>query len=103
MIAETVHMSVAGAKDLVGRSLAGRKLIVVLYADMAGYSRLIGIDDVGTLKRLRMLRSSVIDPAIDQHGGRIVQTAGDSMLVVFDSIDGAVSCAARMQQEIPAH
>jgi adenylate cyclase len=64
---------------------------------------LIGIDDVGTLKRLRVLRSSVIDPAIDQHGGRIVQTAGDSMLVVFDSIDGAVSCAVAMQKGVASH
>ena len=103
VIAGTVHMSVAGVTDLVGRSLAGRKLIVILYADMAGYSRLIGIDDVGTLKRLRVLRSSVIDPAIDQHGGRIVQTAGDSMLVVFDSIDGAVSCAVAMQKGVASH
>jgi TolB-like protein/class 3 adenylate cyclase/Tfp pilus assembly protein PilF len=96
-------MSGTSARELIGRSSVGRKLIAVLYADMVGYSRLIGIDDVGTLKRLRALRSSVIDPAIDQHGGRIIQTAGDSLLVVFDSIDGAVSCAARMQQEIPAH
>src|SRR5690349_6045157 len=103
MIAETVHMSVAGAKDLVGKSLAGRKLIVVLYADMAGYSRLIGLDDVGTLKRLRSLRTSVIDPAIDQHGGRTIQTAGDSLLVVFDSIDGAVSCALTVQNGVAAH
>jgi TolB-like protein/class 3 adenylate cyclase/Tfp pilus assembly protein PilF len=103
MIAETVHMSVAGAKDLVGKSLAGRKLIVVLYADMAGYSRLIGLDDVGTLQRLRSLRTSVIDPAIDQHGGRTIQTAGDSLLVVFDSIDGAVSCALAVQNGVAAH
>jgi TolB-like protein len=70
---------------------------------MAGYSRLIGIDDVGTLKRLRVLRSSVIDPAIDQYGGSIIQTAGDSMLVVFDSIDGAVSCALAVQQGVATH
>ena len=95
-------MSVAGVKDVVG-SLAARKLIVVFYADMAGYSRLIGIDDVGTLKRLRVLRSGVIDPTIDQHGGTIVQTAGDSMLVVFDSIDRAVSCALAVQNGVAAH
>ena len=64
-------------RDLVGTSLDGRKLIVVLYADMVGYSRLIGIDDAGTLRRLRVLRNSVIDPAIEQHGGRLLQTAGD--------------------------
>ena len=60
-------------RDLGGTSLDGRKLIVVLYADMVGYSRLIRMDDVETLRRLRVLRSKVIDPAIEQHGGRIVQ------------------------------
>ena len=46
-----------------------RKLIAVLYADMVGYSRLIGLDDVGTLQRLRALRASLIDPAVEEHGG----------------------------------
>ena len=78
-----------------------RKLIAVLYADMAGYSRLIGLDDAGTLERLRALRGALIDPAIDEHGGRIVQTGGDSLLVMFDSIDGAVRCAVKLQQQIP--
>ena len=49
--------------------------------------------DVGTLERLRTLRRDVIDPAIEEHGGRIVQTGGDFLLIVFDSIDGAVRCA----------
>jgi adenylate cyclase len=71
-----------------------RKLIAVLYADMVGYSRLISLDDVGTLERLKILRHNLIDPAITEHGGRIVQTGGDSLLVMFDSIDGAVRCAA---------
>ena len=72
-----------------------------VYADMVGYSRLIGLDDAGTLKRLRNLRSSVIDPAIEEHGGRLVQTGGDSLLIVFDSIDGAVRCAVKVQQQVP--
>jgi adenylate cyclase len=78
-----------------------RKLVAVLYADMVGYSRLIGLDDAGTLQRLRHLRGKVIDPAIDERGGRIVQTGGDSLLVVFDSIDGAVRCAVTVQQQVP--
>jgi TolB-like protein/class 3 adenylate cyclase len=78
-----------------------RKLIAVVYADMVGYSRLIGLDDVGTVERLRFIRASVIDPAIDEHGGRVVQTGGDSLLVVFDSIDGAVRCAVKVQQRGP--
>src|SRR3984885_8875573 len=80
-----------------------RKLVAVVYADMVGYSRLIGLDDAGTLERLRSLRSKVIDLAIDEHGGRIVQTGGDSLLIVFDSIDGAVRCAIKVQQQIPVH
>jgi TolB-like protein/class 3 adenylate cyclase/tetratricopeptide (TPR) repeat protein len=78
-----------------------RKLIAVVYADMVGYSRLIGLDDVGTVERLRSIRASVIDPAIDEHGGRIVQTGGDSLLIVFDSIDGAVRFAVKVQQRGP--
>jgi adenylate cyclase len=78
-----------------------RKLIAVLYADMVGYSRLIGVDDAGTLARLKRLRTDLIDPAIDGHRGRIVQTGGDSLLVVFDSIDGAVRCAVKVQQQVP--
>jgi TolB-like protein/class 3 adenylate cyclase len=94
-------MSLIGSSDLIGRAPGGRKLIAVVYADMVGYSRLIGLDDAGTLERLRALRSTLIDPAIDQHGGRIVQTGGDSLLIVFDSIDGAVRCAVKIQREVP--
>jgi adenylate cyclase len=91
------------ASGLIGRSPGGRKLIAVVHADMVGYSRLIGLDDVGTLERLRSLRANLIDPAIDEHGGRIVNTGGDSLLIVFDSIDGAVRCAVKVQQQMPAH
>jgi adenylate cyclase len=70
---------------------------------MVGYSRLIGLDDAGTLERLRNLRGTLIDPAINQHGGRIVQTGGDSLLIVFDSIDGAVRCAVEIQRQVPDH
>jgi adenylate cyclase len=77
-----------------------RKLIAVLYADMVGYSRLIGLDDMGTLERLRRLRKEVIDPAIEEHGGRVIQTGGDSLLIVFDSVDGAVQCAVQVQRQV---
>ena len=96
-------MSETKASEQVGRLPAGRKLIAVLHADMVGYSRLIGLDDVGTLERLRILRSTLIDPAIEEHGGRIVNTGGDSLLIVFDSIDGAVRCAVKVQQQVPVH
>src|SRR5690349_5161557 len=72
-----------------------------MYADMVGYSRLIGLDDQGTLGRLRALRHNLIDPAVEEYGGKIVQTGGDSLLIVFDSIDGAVRCAVKVQQQVP--
>jgi adenylate cyclase len=93
----------SNASDFVGKSPDRRKLIAVVYADMVGYSRLIGLDDAGTLERLRTLRRNLINPAIDEHGGRIVQTGGDSLLIVFDSIDGAVRCAVKVQQQVPDH
>src|SRR3984957_17494034 len=79
-----------------------RKLIAVLHADVVGYSHLIGLDDIGTLERLRALRRTLIDPTIDEHGGRIVNTAGDSLLIVFESVDGAMRCAMKVQQQVPA-
>src|ERR1700761_1829413 len=78
-----------------------RKLSAVVYRDMVGYSRLIGLDDTGTLARLRSLRSTLIDPTISQHGGHIVQTGGDSLLIAFDSIDGAVRAAVQIQRRVP--
>jgi TolB-like protein/class 3 adenylate cyclase len=94
-------MSGTKASDPIGRSAGARKLIAVVHADMVGYSRLIGLDDVGTLERLRTLRSTLIDPTIAAHGGRIVNTSGDSLLIVFDSTDGAVRCAMKVQQQVP--
>jgi adenylate cyclase len=96
-------VSASDSSNLTGRSPDRRKLVAIVYADMVGYSRLIGLDDAGTLQRLRALRSAIIDPAIDEHGGRIVQTGGDSLLIVFDSIDGAVRCAITVQQQVPIH
>jgi class 3 adenylate cyclase len=93
-------MSVTGASHLTERPLNRRKLIAVVHADMVGYSRLIGLDDIGTIERLRTLRSEVIDPTIKDHGGLIVQTGGDSLLIVFDSIDGAVRCAVQVQKQV---
>ena len=97
-------MSASGiSPDLAGRAAGGRKLIAVVYADMVGYSRLIGLDDAGTLRRLRTLRRALIDPAIREHGGRVAQTGGDLLLVAFDSIDGAVRCAVKVQKQVPVY
>jgi adenylate cyclase len=94
-------VSATDASDLTGQPSDRRKLIVVVHADVVGYSRLIGLDDLGTLDRMRRLRREVIDPAIDANGGRIVNTSGDGLLVVFDSVDGAVRSALRVQQQVP--
>jgi adenylate cyclase len=94
-------MAATQASDAIGTSPDRRKLVAVIYADMIGYSRLIGLDDAGTLERLRKLRKDLIDAAVDQHGGKIIQTGGDSLLIVFDSIDGAVRCAATVQRQVP--
>ena len=62
----------ANVPETAGRQTDRRKLVAVMHADIVGYSRLIGLDDTGTLERLRALRRDVIDPAIAAHGGRIV-------------------------------
>jgi adenylate cyclase len=79
-----------------------RKLIAVVHADVVGYSRLIGLDDSGTLERMRRLRREVIEPALTAHGGRIVNTGGDSLFMVFDSVDGAARFALSVQERIPS-
>ncbi len=85
------------------RRSPGGRLIAVVYADMVGYSRLIGLGIAETLERLRTLRCTLIDPAIEEFGGKIVQTGGDSLLIVFDSIDSAVRCAVKVQRQIPEY
>jgi len=96
-------MSVSEASEPPERTLNRRRLVAVAYADMVGYSRLIGLDDAGTLERLLAIRKGLIDPAAAEHDGRIVHTGGDSLLFVFDSIDGAVRCAIRIQQQIATY
>jgi adenylate cyclase len=79
-----------------------RRLAAILAADIAGYSRLIGADEEGTLARLRTLRRELIDPAVTGHRGRIVKTTGDGILVEFASTVDALRCAAELQQAMAA-
>jgi len=74
-----------------------RKLAAILHADVVGFSRLMGEDEAGTHQALGELRSAV-DPLITAHGGRIVGTAGDSLLADFSSVVDALSCAVKMQR-----
>jgi TolB-like protein len=75
-------------------------LAAVLAADVAGYSRLMGADEVGTLAALKVIRRDIVDPAITEHKGRIVKTTGDGMLVEFASAVEAVTCAMAVQQKM---
>jgi adenylate cyclase len=79
-----------------------RRLAAVLAADVAGYSRLMGADEEGTLRRLKTFRRTLVDPAIASHRGRIVNTTGDGMLVEFASAVDAARCAAEIQRGIAA-
>jgi TolB-like protein/class 3 adenylate cyclase len=74
-----------------------RRLAAILAADVAGYSRLIGADEQGTLNRLRVIRTEILDPLIEQYRGRIVKTTGDGLLVEFTSVVEALQCATEIQ------
>jgi len=74
-----------------------RRLAAIVSADVAGYSRLMGRDESGTLAVLKSVRQEVVDPAIATHGGRIVKTTGDGLLLEFPSVVNAVRCAVEVQ------
>jgi len=77
---------------------ATRRLAAILAADVAGYSRLMGEDEEGTLARLKAIRRELADPKVKEHHGRIVKTTGDGLLVEFPSVVGAVRCAVEVQR-----
>lgn len=81
-----------------GRPKIERRLAAILAADVAGYSRLTGLDEEGTLASLKARRRALIDPKIAEHRGRIVKTTGDGMLLTFDSVIDALRCAIETQQ-----
>ena len=79
-----------------------RRIAAILAADVAGYSRLIGIDEEGTLARLKVYRRELVDAEIAEHRGRIVKTTGDGLLVEFSSAVDAVRCALAVQRGMAA-
>jgi TolB-like protein/class 3 adenylate cyclase len=79
-------------------TLIKRRLAAVAFADVAGFSRLMAIDDVRTLQRWKALRSDIIEPLMLRHGGRIAEIAGDAVLVEFPSVVNAVQWAAQTQR-----
>lgn len=74
-----------------------RRLAAILAADVVGYSRLMGADEAGTLKRLKTFEADVVIPSVERHGGRIVKRMGDGYLVEFASVVAAVECALAWQ------
>ncbi len=79
-----------------------RRPVAVLLADVAGYSRLIEADDLVTALRVRSMQRHLIEPAVDAHGGRIVDRAGDGVLMAFPTATDAVLCAVQVQQGLDA-
>ena len=77
-----------------------RRLAAIVAADMVGYSRLMEADEVGTLARLKTHRLELIDPAIAKNRGRIIKTAGDGMLIEFQSVADAMQCAIEIQRRM---
>jgi TolB-like protein/class 3 adenylate cyclase/tetratricopeptide (TPR) repeat protein len=75
-----------------------RRLAAIVSADVVGYSRLMGVDETGTLAALRGHREELIDPLIAKHGGRIVKTMGDGLLLEFPSVVNATQCVVEVQQ-----
>jgi class 3 adenylate cyclase len=88
----------------MGATLGGehveRRLAAILAADVAGSCRLIGIDEEGTLARLRALRKTLFDPKVSEHRGRIVKNTGDGALVEFASVVDAFRCADKIQRSM---
>jgi len=82
----------------MGEERLQRHLAAILAADMAGYSRLMGADEAGTIARQKAHRAELIDPKIAEHNGRIVKTTGDGLLVEFGSAVDAVLCAVEVQR-----
>src|ERR1700751_4436283 len=77
-----------------------RRLAAILAADVAGYSRLMGADEEGTLAALKAIRRELSDPKVKEHRGRIVKTTGDGLLIEFASVVDAVRCAVEVQREM---
>jgi class 3 adenylate cyclase len=84
--------------DATGQPKVERRLAAILAADVVGYSRLMGMDEEGTLARLKAYRRELIDPKIAEYNGRMVKLTGDGALVEFPSVVGAVRCAVDIQR-----
>jgi adenylate cyclase len=90
-------------EDILSAERVERRLAAILAADVAGYSRLMGLGEAGTLARLNALRRELIDPQVTEHKGRIVKTTGDGILIEFLSVVEAVACALAVQAGMALH
>jgi adenylate cyclase len=91
-----VSQQAAGIRERTG--VVGRKLVTIVHLDIVGYTQLVAADDAGTLERIRELRTRLVEPALARWGGQLKQTAGDALLMTFDSILGAVEFAIETQR-----
>src|SRR5215831_7177083 len=88
------------AMEPAGRGRIERRLAAILAADVAGYSRLIGADEGGTLQTFKTIREEVFDPKIAAHHGRLVKTTGDGFLAESRSVVDALHCATEVQAQM---
>ncbi len=88
---------------MVNETRVEHRFAVIMCADVVGYSRLMGIDEEGTLAALQAVRRELVDARIGEHKGRIVRAMGDGLLVEFGSVLDAVRCALAIQQAMPEH
>ena len=80
-----------------------RRLAAIVIADVVGYSKLIREDETGTLARFQELQRTIFQPRIDEYGGRVVKTMGDSFLLEFPSAVAALACSVSVQRQTEAH
>src|SRR5215475_14598320 len=95
----TLRLASEGLKGWAVAAMAStRRLAAILAADVAGYSRLMGVDEEGTHERLQAHFRELVDPKINEHRGRIVKNTGDGFFAEFQSVVDAVRCAVEVQR-----
>jgi adenylate cyclase len=88
---------------MTANSLDKRKIVAILAADVVGYSRLISIDEPGTIHRLKVLRKELFEPLINEWRGRLFKAMGDCYFAEFHSVVDAVNCAAKLQEKLQTY
>ena len=94
------QIELAREESRAAPSSINRRLAAIAFADVAGFSRLIAASDVETLRRWRVLRTTIMEPHMVRHGGRVAEMAGDAVLVEFASVVNAVRWAVEVQRAL---